>query len=122
MGEAKRRSAAGLVKPGRAGPRGHEYWCENRCGRIVWRKGPNQIFIKRTGDPMWGLCTQCKLRTLEAVAAMRAKVEGEAVKQHQERQRCAASFRHPPHDECDGNPDGPPDPVFGNFIDKQVTP
>lgn len=120
MGEAKRRAAAGLVKPGRAGPHGDTYWCKNRCGRAVWRKTTKQIFIERKGDPMWGLCPTCQQRLLEAAAAMRDKVLAEAQQQGRVKARCAASFRHPPHDACDGNPDGPPDPVFGNFIDKQV--
>src|SRR4051812_37183175 len=51
-----------------AGPRGHTYYCNDRCGTPVFRKDTNSIFIQRN-HPLWGLCKACATKRMEIAAA-----------------------------------------------------
>lgn len=73
MGEAKLK---GSKPTARSGPHGHDYYCRNRCGQVVYSKNTNQTFNERK-TPYWGWCQKCKgdafalegLRALETVIA-----------------------------------------------------
>lgn len=74
MGQARLKQE----KPaGHAGPRGHVYFCRNRCGTVVFRKNTNEVFVERANIPLWGWCDACRKAAVAAVEAAVVAAEKE---------------------------------------------